>query len=399
MIDSRFPPLLKKVEVPLYPLKNYSRLRYSTNESLESYLANYYSVSEEQIYLADRASSLLYFFLKWYSKKFPEMKVAIPAFCCFEVCQAVLQAGCIPVFLDIEESCVISEKSLYFASENQCRILIFPHYFGFRSHLASRVELAKKLGLFFINDEAQSFPEVEQRFRPKCDLTLFSFGTSKRLGCPWGGGFCFSNEKLSKEFWNDFNFSGESYGVGSYLKHFIKRKAQLFKPYYQNKIGLNPNLEKDMEVLLEKKKCVFPCKNLSQFQKNFILHFIKQYAKSKNVLMERLEKVKMGVIEAFGNAALDYLQDVSLPSTLAIRIPETISRRSFFSYFSDNFIQTTWYYFPLNQLSFLKKFPAEELKNTEKVARSIGILPFQWKHSQGEVTALLFALKGFRENY
>lgn len=388
MLDTRFPPSTKRITIPLYPSQSqiepslfFKRL----NTPLHSYLADYYKVPKEQIFLSATGSISLSLFLSYISKGKIGVKVALPAFCCPEVCHAILRASCMPVFLEIDFDFFISEKSIQFAGAQGCQVLIWPHFFGTRKFPEKSLALIHKLGLIFINDEAQSFPDWEGESPIAADVTLFSFGPSKKLAGIGGGGICIRNPKTAADFFSQLQMESNPCTCWQYLKNAMKAKVRLFDHSISTWLSFSAPLETDLQMLLEKRP--FPLispEEITPLQmKIAYLHLLK-YRNSAKRFLQDLEKMKETVKDVFGESALRWIKDIKYPSIFALDLSfnkQNLSRREVFTFLAEHHIQATWYYLPLNQLNFLKQYPTELTNKSIEIASQILILPFQWTHS------------------
>ena len=108
---------------------------------------------------------------------------------------------------------------------------------------------------------------------------------------------------------------------------------------------------------------------------------------------ERYNYIRTEIVEALGENALDYIQNMDEPpSILAIKVPPKI-RYNVLSLLSAEGIQTTWYYYPINRINRYQKYISQEDEGSAEVAGSVVILPFQWRHSDLQVESLAKALR------
>lgn len=393
-MDTRFPPLIERIKVPLYPVwKEFliackASLGNRSGERLDIFLESYYGANKQQIILANKGSSAFYLFLKAYAASQNSLvKVAIPAFFCPEVCQAILRAGCIPVFLDLTTSFMFDEKSIFFALRNGCQVIVWPQLFGTREPCKRMVEMIKNSPLIIVNDEAQSFPDFGYRPLFEPDISLFSFGSSKKIGGVGGGGLCVHNLELLKNIKIDKPDCHTNFNFFPHISSILKKTGRNLSYSIARKLNLCSQLEKNLDVLLEKKPFAYAemaVNELSSYQKSVNYAAIESMHENFDIMLSETEDLKLEVKETLGARSLDYIQEIPYPSIFALNCSTTQQRAARYqlsSFFSRQKIQTTWYYFPLSHLSFLKHYPCEELKFTLTLAESILIFPWHWKHT------------------
>lgn len=376
-MDSRFAPLPSKIQVPLYPL--FKPFCFSQKLDLRTRLADYYQVDPSQLLLTSKASGALCAFLS----QFPQTHVALPSFCCPEVAQAILQAQCYPVFLELDSAFQISKESLCFAAKQGCKFVIWPHFFGSRPLSTETKKFIRDLNFFLIEDEAQSFPHFERGAYRDVDVVLFSFGPSKRLGGIGGGGLCIFRKELQKAH---FSIKAGRYNYRHYLKHLLSFYIKSKNTTLAQRLDLYPNLESDLKVLLEKRNFSLPLEKLSSLQEKRALFLWDHYLQNKSRFERNLSLLKQVVQTVLGKSALRWIDPLSHPSIFAVDVDS--KRYLLGHYFSQKQIQTTWYYYPLSLLSRWQKFPHEILEQTLLFSSRILILPFQWGHTDTQVQYL-----------
>ncbi len=358
---------------------------------METLLANYYEVEESQILLAATGSSALCALLM----EFPCSKIALPSFCCLEVVQAILQAGSIPVFLEMNEQLQFTEESVHFAASQECTFFIWPHLFGTRTIPLRLKILIRSLKMFLIEDQAQSFPEFGTTPPLHVDAVLFSFGLSKKLGGIGGGGLCLYHKELRAAA---PDLGKTSYGWKDHLRSLLFSKIRLHSPSFAHRLKLFPHQESDLKTLLEKKSLLIPppLLKLSSMQKERTVFLWKAYVQKKDSFSKNLEHLKIAAKKCFGTESLKWMEGIEFPSIFAL--DGGFNRHDLFSYFSQRGIQTTWYYYPLPKLTAFQNFLQEPLATTPNIASRIVVLPFQWKHSDRQVKYLIQSI-GECEDY
>ncbi|EPR37422.1 DegT/DnrJ/EryC1/StrS aminotransferase [Desulfovibrio sp. X2] len=116
----------------------------------------------------------------------PESRVVLPAFTATPCYHAVLAAGCIPVFAEVDESYyTIDPESLRRQAEaTEARAVLAVHLYGQSCDLAPIEAVCREQGLFLIEDCAQAHGTTYQGRAAGTvgDLAAFSFYPTKNLG-------------------------------------------------------------------------------------------------------------------------------------------------------------------------------------------------------------------------
>lgn len=100
----------------------------------------------------------------------------------------VTHHGLIPVPVDLNPNgCLPSLESLERACTARTRAIIVAHLFGMRMDMQPIVDLARRRGLFVIEDCAQAFEVDAYAGHPDSDAVLFSFGPIKTATALGGG--------------------------------------------------------------------------------------------------------------------------------------------------------------------------------------------------------------------
>lgn len=94
--------------------------------------------------------------------------------------QIAREHGLTPVPVDLcGPDLQVDPESLSHAVSKQSRVLVVAHLFGATVDLSSLIEATHKLGLFVVEDCAQSWSGPTDRGHPNADASLFSFGPLK----------------------------------------------------------------------------------------------------------------------------------------------------------------------------------------------------------------------------
>lgn len=120
----------------------------------------------------------------------PGDEVIMPSFTFTSTATAVVCAGATPVFVDIEpQNCNIDPALLEQAITPKTRAIIPVHYGGFPCEMDSIMDIAKKHGLFVIEDAAQAFlsSHGDKKLGTIGHFGCISFHESKNTQCGEGG--------------------------------------------------------------------------------------------------------------------------------------------------------------------------------------------------------------------
>lgn len=117
--------------------------------------------------------------------------------------EAIVQAGCIPVFVDIDpKSYTIDPKNIEKKITKKTKMILPVHMYGHPSDMEEILRISKKYNLKVIEDCAQSFsakyklPTSDFRFTGSLgDAGCFSFFPAKNLGCFGDGGMVITDNK------------------------------------------------------------------------------------------------------------------------------------------------------------------------------------------------------------
>lgn len=146
-----------------------------------------------KIITAGRAAALLIGFLRGLPKG--RTRVIVPANVCEVVRQAVLTAGCEPVWCDIDPQTLcldLCQAERLLVADPTIGGLLFCHTYGTAFWPESELSaLKRRHGLALIDDRAAMFPSTEAPEAPSADLILFSTGYAKCVSFPEGGGLAY----------------------------------------------------------------------------------------------------------------------------------------------------------------------------------------------------------------
>jgi dTDP-4-amino-4,6-dideoxygalactose transaminase len=117
-------------------------------------------------------------------------EVVMPAFTCFSVAAAVVQAGLKPVLCDVDPATFdFDEERLAEAVSERTLCVIAHHLFGVPAAIASARRVCERHGAFLVEDAAQALgiEAAGGRLGTLGDAGIFSFGRGKNVTCGSGG--------------------------------------------------------------------------------------------------------------------------------------------------------------------------------------------------------------------
>lgn len=342
---------------------------------------------ESDVHLFHSGKEALAAYLGWLRKEHGISKVAMPAFCCPEVCAAVLNAGAKPVFLDFDSNWQLSKKSIEYARSRNCGAVIWPNLFGARHRPAERLKDIKDQGLVLIADEAQSFPLPDGVVTLGNVALLFSFGPTKRLAGIGGGAVCAApgEEDFSAYVVKLATRRARSETIGKQVDQALLCRLRWRNNWLAEKLGVLPKLERNLSSLLERSehiKAHFSLEGLSDQQARIaVLNWLLMDEVS-DIHREAYSHIASVIRSSLGNSAIQPLEGIAHhPSVLALRVPGPL-RYAISKEFARRGIQTTWYYYPLNRISPWLQYESESTPNCDSFASEILVLPFQWTHTR-----------------
>jgi dTDP-4-amino-4,6-dideoxygalactose transaminase len=126
----------------------------------------------------------------------PGDEVIIPAHTYMATATSVLSVGAIPVIVDIDESLTISPTALEDAIGPRTRAVVPVHMWGAACDMGAIMSIARKRGLFVIEDACQGVGGGYEgrRFGSIGDVGCFSFNYYKNMTSGEGGGVAVNND-------------------------------------------------------------------------------------------------------------------------------------------------------------------------------------------------------------
>ena len=165
-------------------------------KEFEQTFADYIGVSHAVA--LNSATSALHLALTAYGKL---GEVILPSFTFVASANAVITAGCTPVFADIDPVSLCISPTTIEANISEKTIAIMPVHFGGRScDMSPIIELAAKHGLMVLEDSAEAIgAEYEGKMAGSFGIGCFSFFPTKNLTCGEGGMLTTNDAELAEK--------------------------------------------------------------------------------------------------------------------------------------------------------------------------------------------------------
>ncbi|MEC8537690.1 MAG: DegT/DnrJ/EryC1/StrS family aminotransferase [Bacteroidota bacterium] len=154
-------------------------------------------------------------------------EVIVPSFSFFATSEAIVQAGLIPIFVDIDiANCNIDVKKIEEKITSNTGAILPVHLFGNPSNMEKILDIAKKYDLKIVEDVAQAFgSEIDKKKLGTIgDIGCFSFFPTKTLGAYGDGGAISTNSDIFAERANMYKnhgaktkYNNEIFGYNSRL--------------------------------------------------------------------------------------------------------------------------------------------------------------------------------------
>lgn len=151
----------------------------------------------------------------------PGAEVIVPAWTFMATAMAVLQAGAVPVFVDVEpDSLCLSVGATEEAISSSTRAIIPVHYGGHPCDMDGLMDLAQRRGLLVIEDAAQAHGAVwkGRKMGSFGECGSYSFQQYKNLQCGEGGSVVTDDDNLADRL--HFSLSKFGRGLGARYEPF-----------------------------------------------------------------------------------------------------------------------------------------------------------------------------------
>lgn len=128
-------------------------------------------------------------------------EVLVQGYTCVAVPGPALWAGLTPIYVDCDASLTMSVEDLARKITPRAKVLIIQHTFGAPAHLDELLAVAKRHGLFVIEDCAHALGSTYRggRLGSFGDASFFSFGRDKVLSSVFGGVAVVRDEAIGRK--------------------------------------------------------------------------------------------------------------------------------------------------------------------------------------------------------
>lgn len=173
-------------------------------------------------------------------------EVIMPSFSCASVAMAIVQAGLVPVFVDIDDDFNILFRSVSEAYSAKVKALILPHLSGcWAKDAESIIDWSRTKNVFVIEDCAQSFGlrYMDRLAGTFADASIYSAGLGKTIFGPGGGWVICRVDEVARRISSMSALSEGKDVISKRIRDFIRLYFKS-KSYYGMKILQNILLSK-----------------------------------------------------------------------------------------------------------------------------------------------------------
>ena len=213
---------------------------------------------------------------------------------------AIVQAGCTPIFCDVKSDYTIDENKIESLITDKTVAILGVHVYGNICNVEKIEEIAKKHNLKVIYDSAHAFG-VEYKGKgigDYGDVSMFSFHATKVFHTIEGGCLTFKDENLAKEIVKQRNFGidGEDldcFGTNAKMNEFQSAMGICNLRHIDNELALRKAVfERYCENLKSVKglKLLDCVKGLKQNYAYFPILVEKEFGKTREDIIEELSK-------------------------------------------------------------------------------------------------------------
>lgn len=352
-MDDRLFPQRTDFIVPLYPDVICSP---ESIFDFEDFICQCYGVPLHNILFADSGTLAFLLYLENISSK--RQVIALPSFFCTQFALHCILEGHSLVLYDIAADLSIPDEAYDFAYEHSATVMIVPNFFGLRKHSDQNIKNCLEKGMMVLIDQAQSFPAMDSVnigiSHPNL-LYLNSYGKSKPLGGNNGGALIRSEGKIPLI----------TKGIKSTMYHRIKMFDKLH-PLLENIIQSTEISDSEYFGFLEGDRCIWS-------------KLLSDYIEKCSFLKKTWDLIKF----KFPSDSVQFLLNCEgVPSVLALN---SNNRYQVGKKLAKKGIQSTWYYYPLLNLSIFKDFPSQKPLNTNQISSSVIVVPWGIHHTETQI--------------
>ncbi len=159
---------------------------------------------------------------------------------------AIVTIGAIPVYIDVNEKCLINVNKIEEKITKKTKAIIPVHLYGNVCQMKKILQISRKHKIKIIEDCAQSLgASYQNKYSGNFgDFGCFSFYPTKVLGAYGDGGFIVCKKKKDLDKLRQLSF----YGL-----EINNKKHKKFRSYYSNIHGLNSRLDNIQATILSSK--------------------------------------------------------------------------------------------------------------------------------------------------
>lgn len=396
--------LLMATYAPLFNSKRY-RMAFGTLVKKD--------FDSSEVYPCSTARGALALFLKSMNLSQGD-EVILSAFTCLAVPTAIIEAGAIPKYVDIDPNSLnTSSETILNSISTKTRAIIIQHTLGNPAQVNSVLEYARKNDIFVIEDAALSLNSSVKSAKvgSAADAAIFSFELSKTLSTGWGGLLLVNDSKLRKDI--DITYSQVTeLGYFRVLKDAVQTSVSA--------LGHQPNFHFVGKYLIYAffKLGLFRYSNIEdetelQFKKGFQFKmsgtcclFAQNQWRGLNAVSEKCQSnynyIKESLLDC-GYIIPDKSQFEDEPKRVSSRISLlTSNREEFIMYFNNNGIEVgLWFDGPLTPIPTKKEFNynPHDYPNASRIASNIVNLPCHSRLRKKDLIKIKNTISQFDSEY
>ena len=335
-------------------------------------------------------------------------EVLISSFTCLAVPTAVIAAGALPKYYDIDPDTInIDKKSLKNLISKKTKAIVLQHTLGIPVSIDAIKDSLSNKEIIIIEDCALSIGSTMNRalVGTKADAAIFSLELSKTISCGWGGVLLVNNKQLEKKVSQHYDGVGNIRLLKS-LRMAIQTSLSgvLYSPnvYFMGKYVIalffkfgffgasTPNIEEkggveeDFVSKLPKSLLTLSSMQIKRFDEITSIH-----AKHSLRIRNKLKKLNYRILGSYSNKN----------NSVSPRVPLLVKdRTSFINFFRDRGIEIgTWFDGPLSPLPKYSVFNYDKANypNSCFIAKHIVNIPCHIKMKDYHLELIEEALADF----
>ena len=176
----------------------------------------------------------------------PGDEVIVPSYSFIASSFAVVQAGAVPIFCDVDESHTIDPDDIESKIAERTKGIVIVHLYGVVCDMDRIMAIARKHNLYVIEDCAQA---IGGKYKGKSvgtigDVGCFSFAQSKHFTTGGEGGMVVTNDE--DRGWEARSFRDHGYDVKARM-NMLALEEKL--PYIHNRVGFNSRMTEMQSIV------------------------------------------------------------------------------------------------------------------------------------------------------